>query len=120
VAVGGLGRARAVALDPRVGGGQQAVEPGPALVRVEVERDAALVGVADREPEAGPVGRERRQPPGRRAAGGLHPHDVGAEVGEDPPAQLAPLVAGVDHADPGQRCAVLPCHLASPSLVRRK
>ena len=80
-------------LDPDVGRLEQRQQP--LALGLEVDRDAALVRVADgeREGQAARAG----------AAGGLDADDVGAEVGEEATARLALLVGHVDDAQAGER-----------------
>ena len=100
---------RARRLDPdvrRLEQRQQALAIGR---RVEVERDAALVRVADGEREARRAV-ERRQAARAGAARRLDADHVGAQVGEEPAARLALLVGHVDHAQACERrlgCRVL-------------
>ena len=89
------------AVDPDVGAGEQVEEALAVAVVVEVEGDEPLVRVADGEEQALAVV-ERPDAARRRAARRLDPHDVGAEVGEQPRRELGPLVGEVDDPQAGQ------------------
>src|SRR5215469_15467703 len=102
----------AMRLEPDVGMVEQFVETPAAAGRFDVERDALLAEIADREVEAGAVV-ERRERPRSHSSGRFDADDVGAEVGEQPPAHLAALVDVVDDADAGERAVEIRRHSTS-------
>ncbi len=94
-------------LHQRVAVRQQLVEPLESLRGVEVQRDTLLAGVAHREEQAGAAGVartavQRREPTGAGAFGRLDLDDLGAEVTEQPGAELAAVDGQVNDAKTGQ------------------
>ena len=103
-----FGDAGPVALDEDVGALDQVeYEAGP-LGRLEVDDHGAFVAVGE---VMGRVDAEARTP------WAVHPHHVGAEVGEEHGGERAgPDARQLDHAHPGERAGSCHCHQA-PSTV---
>ena len=88
--------------EQHVGAREQLVQARAAGRRRELERDAALARIAEREAEAR-AAMEGREAPRTRARLRLDAQHVGAEVREQPPAQLALLVGEIDDAKASER-----------------
>ena len=101
--------------DEHVGVVEQLVEAPDVGLVGQVEHDAALARVADRERQrhAPP---HRRGPAPRRPARRLHLDDVGAEVPQESAGELAAVDGAVDDAESGQgqRLVAHPANLSTP------
>ena len=101
--------------DEHVGVVEQLVEAPDVGLVGQVEHDAALPRVADRERQrhAAPY---RRGPAPRRPARRLHLDDVGAEVPQESAGELAAVDGAVDDAESGQgqRLVAHPANLSTP------
>ncbi len=83
-------------LDPHVGAPEQAEQTVATRTGLHIDDGTTFVGIADGEVQA-VVLVERRQPARRRPLRRLEPDHVGAEVGQEPAAQLCSVAGHVHH-----------------------